>query len=261
MPPAAAPMIRAPRPAQARAQWPGLSVPGTAAANDVMNGRLPDPNRWRVRRHKFYHRVDYAAAGATSIQLFNVAPSDFICNMPAQGQLGAEQFFKTMAIRIVPETGITSAANGATTTNAVGTDAANGHQSTTRTSALTTVDTVAGVLEDLRQVFAAGSLTIKYGDQPVVDAQFGLHNFPAGSMPTADLAYSAGQAANTTLLSAIFKNGEASNTNGWFLTPAVPLLPQKPVRGELRWQTAVAVSDAFVLRIELEGILLTPANG
>lgn len=243
--------------------WPGLSGAGSAAAQMVMAGKLPDPNKWNVRRHKFFHRVDYAAAGQTSIQLFsNVSPSKFICNLPVQGSLPAETFFKLEAVRVTPETGVTSASNNAATTNAATTDAVNGHQSISRAAtAQSTVDTVAGVIEDLRQVFAQGILTIKCGDRKIVDEVYGLHNFPSGSQVTVDGSYGGTTTANSNRETMLFQNGDPRNDNAWKLTPAFPILPQKQISGLLEWQAAFAVNDAFVLRVELEGVLLTPANG
>lgn len=256
-------MSRIPRPVQSfkpAATWPGLSPEGTQAAQQVMAGRIPNPNRWRTRKHKFYHRIDYPAAGAVSLSLFNVQPTDFICNLPVSQQLGAEQFFKATCVRIVPETGITSASNGTLLSNAAAQTAANNHQSTYRTALPATNDSVPQMIEDLRQVFSAGALTIKVGDQPLVDNQVGLHNFPAGSMPFASGAYAGTTTANTTFLTMLFNNGDPSNLNGWFLSPAVPILPQKRISGSINFQTAVPVSQAFVLRVEIEGTLLVPAN-
>lgn len=232
---------------KAAAAWPGLSGNASAAARTLMNGKVPNPSAWFARRKSFFHRIDYATGGQTSLQLFNVAPSNNVCNLPVQGSLGAETFFRLDSVHVIVQSGITAAATY--------TRAANGAQILRGASGASVVTNT----EEIRTILEGGSLTIKIGDKNVIDNEYDLTRFPGYN------GFKVNSAAATTtstmeVVSALFNNGCDNPDNCWKLKPYFPVLPQKTIRGELNWQAALAVTTAFVLRVELQGVLLTPSN-
>lgn len=249
MPPAAAPAPTV-RPTQIRkGTWPGLSDQMQEAASFIMNGRTPNPNVFNTRKHIFYHRADYATGGATSFKFFsNVAPSDHVCNLPTQGMLGAEMFFRLEVIRFKVETGVTSVANP--------TRVGAGAQATSHA----TNNTVLPMIEELRTILQQGLIFLRVGDRKVVDGVHGLDRFPQGSGVDAAAAVATNSATTLATHMALLNNGQAHVSNGYVLNPKFALLPQKIIDMEVRFQAAMTVTTAFVLKAELEGTLVTPGN-
>lgn len=239
----------APRPAARRGSWPGLSDLMQDAASAIMNGRTPDPNRFNTRKHIFYHRQNYATAGTSSIKFFsNVAPEDHICNLPTQGMLGAETFFRLEAVRFKVETGVTSAANPARV--AAGAQATSG----------ATTNTVLPMIEELRTILQQGLVFLRVGDRKVVDGVHGMDRFPQGTGVDAVAAIATNSATTLATHMALLANGQPHVGNAFILNPKFALLPQKPIDLELRFQALMTVTTQFVLKAELEGTLVTPGN-
>jgi len=223
-------------------RWPGLSPVMAQAAQKVMSNKTPDPNKFFTRPHVFFHRVDYAAVGQTSLNLFNVSPAPSVCNLPVQGTIQQETFFKLEHIRVIPQTGIAGA-------NAY-TRVAAGSQIAAAVTPLT-------VGEELRTILEGGSLTINVGDKRICDSIYGLTKFPAGGGLNFNSALS-GTAAAAEVIH--FNNGTPDSGNGFMFRPGFAILPGKPISGQLTWQAALAVTTLFVLRVELCGLLVSPSN-
>lgn len=227
------------------ASYPGLSPRMSEAFDIVMQGKQPNPNQFFTRRHKFFHRVDYNTTGATAIQLFNVNPAKWICNLPVQGSIAVETAFKLEAVRIWAEVGITSAATY--------TRAAGGAQGAA--AAVTNVTN----FEEIRTIFQGGMFTLQIGDKKPVDQLYALQSFPQGGGMDAAPALST-TAGTTSMGVTAFNNGQAHALNVFQMKPPFPLLPGKVINGLLEWQAALAVTTAFIIRVELDGVLLTAAN-
>lgn len=222
--------------------WPGLSAEMQMAASAIYAGQGVDPNKFTVTPTTFYHRQDYAAAGQTQLNLFNVAPAPFICNLPIQGTIQNETFFRLDCVRVVVQTGITAAATY--------TRAANGAQIAATVNPLT-------VGEEIRTIMEGGALTISVGDKKIVDGVYGLTKFPAGGGLNFSPALS-GTAAAAEVIQ--FNNGVPDSSNGYWFRPGFGVLPGKPITGSLNWQAALAVTTVFQIRVELCGLLVRPSN-
>lgn len=242
-----------------RAAYPGLSPAMSQAFDLVMKGQQPDPNKFFTRRTKFYHRMDYATGGQAQLQFFNVAPSKWICNLPLQSQLAQEQAFKLEKIRIWPETGITAAA---TFTRAAAGSMIGGVAAAA--TGVATISTQITVAEELRTIFLGGAFTLRVGDKNVVDAMYSLNSFPQGGGMKLDGGFGVDSNSSTTGFNydaaLVLNNGDASVSNTYDLKPAYPILPGKTIYGLMEWQAALAVTTAFVVRVELDGVLVSPAN-
>lgn len=222
--------------------WPGLSSTMQQAAAAIYAYENADPNRFFVRPYTYYHRVDYATTGHTALNLFNVAPAPFTCNLPVQGTIQNETAFRVDCIRVKPITGMTTA----------GARAANGAQIAATANPTT-------VAEELRTIIENGALTIKIGDKLLVENVLGLEKFPAGGGVALNAAL-ANTNTSTVNQALQFNNGAPDTANGYWLRPGFMLLPGKPITGQLTWQAALTVTTAFQIRVELCGLLVSPAN-
>lgn len=230
--------------------WPNLSMAMTVAAQELMNRRLPDPNKFRVRPHIFYHRVDYPSAGtAAQLQFFNVQPAQFITNLNGAQGLPSDTFFRMDSVRIAFEPGTTSSA----TYSALA--------ATALSTAGVSTNTVAPIVELLRLIIQGGAVTLKIGDFVAIDGIYSLSRFPMG--PTG-LAGSVGFSTNsaTTLKTdvALVANGDGSVDGVYSFPYGFPVLPGKQISGFLQWQAALALGAVCPIRYELCGQLLSPAN-
>lgn len=242
-----------------RAAYPGLSQAMSAAADLVMKKQQPDPNRFHTRRHKFYHRVDYVTGGQASLSFFNVAPAKWICNLPLQGNLAQEQFFRLDAVRVWAETGITAAA---TYTRAAA--GANIAGSAAAATGVTTTQVQLANAEELRTIFQGGMLTVNIGDKKPLDQIYSLNSFPQGGGSDVAAALAAASNSATTAFnyeaSVVVNNGSPSVANVYSLNPPFPVLPGKVISATMEWQAALAITTAAIIRVELDGVLCSPAN-
>lgn len=220
--------------------WPGLSGTMQGAAASIYAYEGVDPNKFFVRPVTYFHRVEYPTAGQTTLNLFNVAPAPFTCNLPVQGTIQNDTALRVDCVRVKFITGMTNA----------GARAANGAQ-----IAATVNPSV--VAEELRTIAENAALTIKVGDKNLVDSVLGLDKFPAGGGLSFSPALS-GTAAAAQVVQ--FNNGTPDSANGYWLRPGFMILPGKPITGAINWQAALTVTTAFQIRVELCGLLVGPSN-
>lgn len=224
--------------------WPGLSNEMQQAAGAIYAGQGVNPNKFFVRPHAYFHRIDYAAAGAATLNLFNVNPAPFVCNLPIQGTIANETAFRLDCVRVRPITGIVSVSNY--------TRAAGGSQLGANLTAFPNA-------EEVRTIMENGALTISVGDKNIVDNQFDLTRFPAGrgfSMSTA----AATTTGSTNAEAAQFSNGQPDSSNGQWWRPGFMILPGKRIQGQIVWPGTLAVTTGFQIVVELCGLLVSPSN-
>ncbi len=250
---AARPMPRKPK-TDPRSRWPGLSQTMADAADQVMRGIYPNPNRIFTRPVIYHHRVDIQATAGSAINLnnrfFNVSPSDFICNLPDNAKLPNDMFMKLVGVRIVPEIGKTGAASAA-----VDADGA------LATSAAAT-NTVVPLLEIIRQIMEGGKVSLRIGDKDLIKDCYGLTRFPQGPGLSVDGALATNSATTLAMQIALLRNGGPGD-QFFPVAPAFGILPGKTIDGRVDFQTAITgpANAILTLRMELVGVVISAANG
>lgn len=231
--------------------WPGLSPAMSAAAKMLMERKLPDPNRFRVRPHTYFHRLDYPNGGTASpLNFFNVQPTQFICNLNGGSGLPNDTFFRLDNVRIAFEPGVTAAATF--TANA----------SSALLTAGATTNTVAAFVEALRVVVQGGLVNLKIGDFVAIDGVPSISRFPQGAPGVSGSVGSSTNSATTLKTDmALVSNGNGGLDAVYSFPYGYPVLPGKQIAGSLLWQAALTLGAFTVpIRYELNGQLLSPAN-
>jgi len=215
----------------------------------VGRGERLNDNAFFVRKHIFFDRIAVpTSTGITNATFFTGAYSRFYRNIN-NGLVTADQAMWVQTMKLIPETNVTYL------TGAV----------------LSSGESIAGAAsagfgpltqaEQIRAFLQGGVVTFKIGDRNWVDNLYGCSNFPSGPQPTiegfAALTSAASTAAERT--AALLVNGNAAIDAKWPLGQ-IPLLPQKPFSVSIDWQTAIVPSVAFVLRCEIEGVLVSASN-
>lgn len=224
--------------------WPNLDDRLASAFEAVGAGQninvLPDV---RARRATYWHRVlvNATATNQTLIQLFSNATNTVAgtTNFPQPGFLPTQQPMWLTGVSVEPEPGCTTIAGNGNGAGGQLVDTAVG-------------DPVANA-EEIRALFQTGSLQIKVGDFVVVD------NYGLGQFPSAGGIYN-GAAMGTGGFALMALNGLPTADNMYKCTPWYPILPQKQIAGQLTWNAANTVTTAFVIKVTLHGIQVTPSN-
>jgi len=232
-------------------QIPGLSTPLVNAMQTLLRGGEPDQNVIFHRKDILFDRLNIPTGGVTNLAFFQQAQSKWYRNVNS-GQLPADTIFIAQAIRLTPEFNVTYADGtrlGTTARTALGDTAVN-------VGPLTQA-------EEARTILQGGMLTFKIGDRNWVDGIYGLSNFPSGPVPTLE-GFAATTNNNATTINeriaALIVNGNADVNAKWGLG-AIPILPNKSFSINVDWQAQLTVTAPLVLRMEIEGIRVTAANG
>lgn len=220
-----------------------------AAEAYVSNGIVPDKKSGVfARRHRFFHRVDYVAAGQGTLTFFNVGYTRWVCNLPQAGYLPNNMAFVVEAVHLKPQTGITSAATF--------TRAAGGAQS--NMTAAPAVNTgPAFNFEEIRTILEGGLVNFQVGERKLIADCYGCENLPAGSGLQAMPAVATNSATAVNTLVVPFNNGAPIPNLGWVVTPKYEFYSDSQIQLTIDWQAALAVTTAFVIKAEIEGVLIS----
>lgn len=199
----------------------------------------------RLRKYTFWHRLAYAAAGATSFSFFNAAKSRFVTNMPQAGALPAGYYFAATSLSLRVVQGIDLAGAAAATGAGATADAA--------TMAPFTL------AEQLRLINSSGLVKMQVNGITEVE-EYGIDNFPTGR--GLDGA-AAGATTDTTISAALafMNNGAPHLSNKREFAPLpVAIEPGASFQVDVEFGTALALTGGGVFEAYLEGILVTPPS-
>jgi hypothetical protein len=230
--------------------YPGLSRSMSLAFAHVgRTGRNPDWNRFNVRRVKYFHRQVFSTGtsdAVRSLSFFGANQALAVTNIPQQGRLDQDTALWLQAVRVVVDSGV----------DATGAGQATGAQSTNS-------NTATAVAELIRIIIKTGTLTLRVGDRDVVTPHgvYGLEAFPAGGGVQIDAALATTATSASHQIAGV-NNGAPFASNAWLCQPWFPVLPGKPIVGNITWPVNIQgiASTTITCRMELEGLLVSPAN-
>lgn len=237
-------------------QWPGISSELTGVAGACLRGQI-DPasnlGTWRIRRKQFYHRLAYAAAGATSFSFFNVNPSTGVSNWPSPNGLNNESVFIMTALSFRVD---------ANTTVAGAAQAANNPAVYSATPA--TAGEPFDIAAELDAIYRNGLVTLRIGDFNLIDGEYGLSRFPQGGGSCGAFAFGgvdSDLAAGAFGGAGVVTNGVPAANNVYRFTPQYPILPQKPVLLTLQFLAALSLgAQPGTILAEMDGLYISPSN-
>lgn len=213
--------------------WPGVTAETAQEFTRIGRG-LPvaQPNKFYQREERYYHVLDYATTGHTTLTFFSTAnQQDGVCNLN-RGEVPTERPCWITGIGITPQD-LTAAG------------ARSGAQLTA--SAITAFARA----EEIRTILQAGLLKLMIADRPVHEAQ-DLTQYPQDggfSVGATSIAF-----ATATNASAVpFTNGVPIAGNRMRFQAPIPLLPGKQVRLDLLWSQVLTVTTAFRIKVTLFG--------
>ncbi len=230
--------------------YPGLSKPVNRVFNLVGRGILPHDKLHQVivKSHSYYHVLAYGTGGSTQLNFFNAGRQQGVTNWPGAGGLPTDYGFWLHAVRVVPLPHTTSA--GARGAAAMDLDA----------SASDTAPASLDHVSDLMGVFEAGILTIQCGGRTIVDSIKDLRNFPQGSGMVVESEVAGTYSSGTAQAVGTLTNGLPVRSNAYTFPVPIPIAPQKAINAKIDWPSALAVTGAFGLQLQLDGMLVHRAN-
>lgn len=214
---------------------------GPAQVFRRMVGGLPISNNnvqpvARIRKKTFWHRLAYAAGGATSFTFFNASNVPNVTNMPTANALPAGYFFAATSLGLRVTQGIDLA--GA----AVAAGAA----------LLATAVTPLTIAEQLRLINSTGYVQFKLNGIAEID-EWGIDAFPPGRGLDGSIA-----TATTASAGAVFTNGAAHQSNKREFGPMpLPIEPNANFELQVTFPAALPLTGGGVFEAFLEGYLIT----
>lgn len=225
--------------------WPGMS-PDTSAEFTRIGMGLPvsNANKFVQATKRFYHVVDYATGGHTSLTFFNSPKIDHICNLQ-NGSIAEEQPVWLTGVCVTWQD-LTALSSGSPSVARSGVQL-NG-------AAITSIARA----EEVRTILQAGLLNLQISGREVLDVQ-DLTHFPSDGgffVPSAFVSYASATAGSA----APFCNGFPVVGNRFKLTSPWAILPGQLVKCVLGWQTALSVTTAGRIKVELVCEQVSPRN-
>ena len=215
----------------------------------VGRGERVNDNAIFVRKHTFFDRISVPSGSATTnATFFTGAFSRFFRNVN-NGLVNADSAMWVQTLKLIPEVNVTYASGAAITngTPIVG--------SATAANAVSVMTQAA----EIHRAIQGGVVTFKIGDRNWVDNLYGCASFPAGPQPTIEGFATSTTTGPTERIAALLVNGNAATDAKWPLGQ-IPLLPQKPFSVIVDWQADIQPTVSWVLRAEVEGVLVSAAN-
>jgi hypothetical protein len=214
----------------------------------VGRGERVNDNAIFVRKHTFFDRISVPnGSTTTNATFFTGAFSRFYRNVN-NGLVNADSAMWVQTLKIIPEVNVTYASGAAITSGA---PIVSGTSGAPAVSVLTQA-------AEIHRAIQGGVVTFKIGDRNWVDNLYGCSSFPAGPQPTIE-GFAATTTATVERVAALLVNGNASTDAKWALGQ-IPLLPQKPFSVIVDWQADIQPTVSWVLRAEVEGVLVSAAN-
>lgn len=218
--------------------WPGLSGETDKQFTLLYQRKQISAIQQYAQRHeRYYHVVDYATTGHTSLTFFNVGATNDVCNMN-NGEVPTERPMLLTGLCITPQD-LTSAG------------ARSGAQYATSAAPLTRY-------EEWRSILQAGRVVISIADRPIFEAQ-DLTHFPSdGGLCNFSAVSTQATAALGSLVS--YNNGAPIAGNRHRFPAPWPILPQKKITVTLYWSQVLTITTAGRIKVELVGESVAPLN-
>lgn len=228
-----APVVRAPSNV-----WPGMSAAVGQEFSRIGQG-LPvsRPNLFQQKHERYYHCVDYATGGHQQLTFFTAQQQDHITNLPA-GEVPTERPMWLTGICITFQD-LTALSSGSPSV------ARSGAQMSA--SAITSIARA----EEVRSILQAGLLKLTVADRVVHESQ-DLTHYPSDGGFYVHSGF-VGFASATNASIAPYSNGEPIAGNRFRFPQPYAILPGKKLRVDLFWQTALSISTAGRIKVELVG--------
>ena len=218
----------------------------------VGRGERLNDNAFFVRKHTFFDRVSIPnGSTTTNATFFTGAYSRFYRNIN-NGLVTADQAMWVQTLKFVPEINVTYSSGAAISGGSPiygGATVASGISPLTQAA-------------EIHRAIQGGVISFKIGDRNWIDGLYGLSSFPAGPQPTIEgfaSVVSAGGTLAAERVASLLVNGNAATDAKWALGQ-IPLLPQKPFSVSVDWQADIQPTVGWVLRCEVEGVLVSASN-
>lgn len=219
--------------------WPSLTAATSEQFARIGRGlSVSNPNQFAQIHMRLYHIVAYGTGGSTQLNFFNVGAQQHICNVN-QGVLPDERPFWLTGLCV-------------TWQDLDATGARSGNQ--LNAAAITSYARA----EEVRTILQAGMVTLKIQDRLVLETQ-DLTHFPSDGgfhVSSSGISFASATASSA----ATFNNGEPLAGNRFKFPQPFAILPGKSIACTLNWQTALSVTTAGRIKVELVGESLAPLN-
>lgn len=223
------------------ASRPGMSPQLQAAWEGLARGVMPNPEQFTVRDLSLWHRQNIGTAAPTRLSWFNVAGASNVSNMPQASVLPNETAAYITNIRVHLARGY----------QVDGTAEADG------LAYQADIDPL-NVASDYDLLMSYGHFVLSINGREYVN-RHGLYHFPSGGGVYVSAAH-ATTASTVTYSLAVPSNGFPDARNKASIPAPIPLPPGKGIECTTAWNIGPTLKDAYVLKVELEGIQIFPAN-
>lgn len=223
------------------ASRPGLSPQLEQAWQGLAKGVMPSDQLFTVRDLHLWHRQNFGTSVSARTSWFNVVASPHVTNMPQAGSLPNETAAWITNIRVHVARGY----------QVDGTAEADG------LAYQADIDPLV-VASDMDLLLSYGQLILSINGREFVN-RHGLYHFPAGGGVSASLAH-ATTASTVTYSLAIPNNGFPDHRNNAGLPAPIPLAPGSNIECVVAYNVAPTLKDTYVMKVELEGVQVFPAN-
>lgn len=230
----------------------GYSPRIAQAAIQILSG-TPEPyyDDILVADIEFMHRIAYPAAGATNFTFFNVAESKGVIDMPGNGAGLPKNhcyIYTGMSFELTTGIDINAAA-----------DADGAQFQITGTEAWPGVtEFPVKTAEQIRRILANGDVTL-FVNNNVTDRMYGLHRAPQAGGAQCQVAIGGTTTAQDEVAAAVVCNGDPSFANRR-LVRRQAIFHNAPIKLNVDFTTALALTSAGVLTARLFGTLIKPRN-
>lgn len=221
--------------------FPGMSAELYGAWQGLKAGTVPPETKFTTTRASLWHRKNVGTALSGSYNFFNVASAPFTTNMPQAGSLPNERAMWINTIRVHVARGYEYDGTAAADVLPNQTDA----------------DPLAAA-NDLDLLLSYGHFTLKINGRTYVD-MFGLYNFPAGGGVYVD-GVAATTASTVTYIDVHPNNGFPDARNMYVHPVPIPLPPGQNIECTIGYNIAPTLKDTYVVTVNLDGMMIYPAN-
>ncbi|MCC6676519.1 MAG: hypothetical protein IT436_05185 [Phycisphaerales bacterium] len=219
-----------------------ISTQVQKAVESYKRSVIPEDPAVACRLVQYWHRRVYAAAGAASFTFFNEAKAKFVTNMAKPNEIpgGHVLLARSLRVRVL-----------------------NNHVFATGLPTVAAATYVASVdpatnAQQLLDIYNNGQWEFKVAGRVWAEG-YGLNKLGAGNSPIVNVSGDVGAAA-ATLAVANVQNGTPSDENGWKFTPVLVIPEGNTFEMNVEFLAALPLTQAGVVEVALEGVLVGPAN-
>jgi hypothetical protein len=221
-------------------QWPGMTKDTSAQFTRVGRGLpISRPNQFAQVHQRLYHVLDYATGGATQLNFFAANMAQHVCNVN-NGMLPDERPFWLTGVCVTFQDATAAGVRSGNQLNA---------------AAITSLARA----EEVRTILQCGLLSLSVADREILHVQ-DLTHFPSDGgyhVSAAAVSYASATAGSV----ATGNNGEPIAGNRFRLPQPYAILPGKIISCKLLWQSALSITTAGRIKVELVGESIMPLNG